>query len=90
MMAADSGELETPADVDSLLAELSKTGHKDATWRELTDALIDLRGLLAARPPIPDELGHERLPYRMDSYPCRPTAGAIHRGAARGDGTGLR
>lgn len=55
MMAADSGELETPADVDVLMAELSKSEHRDATWREVMDALMDLRGLLAQRPAAPME-----------------------------------
>jgi hypothetical protein len=53
MMAADSGELETAADVDVMLYEMAKSTHRDATFWEVVDALLDVRDMIIRQHPDP-------------------------------------
>lgn len=50
MMATESGEMSTVAEVDIMLYEMSKSGHRDQTWREFVDALLDVRTLVGVAP----------------------------------------
>jgi hypothetical protein len=51
-MAVDSGQLKTTSDVDKLLRQLVRAGrgkHRDETYRELEDSLLDARTFLISK-----------------------------------------
>lgn len=44
-LAVETGQL-TMDDIDALLRELSRSNHRDRTWYQLLDALLDSRRAL--------------------------------------------
>jgi hypothetical protein len=51
-LAAAAGELATVDEIDRELAGMYSAGHRDQTWRELVDALLDLRRLRVLETPM--------------------------------------
>lgn len=49
LMAADSGEMDSVADVDVMLGEMAKSNHRDGTWRVIMDSLLDVRAMVAGQ-----------------------------------------
>lgn len=54
-LAVETGQL-TMDDIDALLRELSRSNHRDRTWYQLLDALLDSRRALKLIARSPAEM----------------------------------